>query len=216
MNFCVASFWEKNKTARLNDAKRDTWWRHKRALYKFVKKCDGRIDRQRDGKTLFVRCFSHQKRCIAQCEGSNEKCSYNTCSQRYGHSKFYFSTLNLTNLSKGTPSQRPSMFPKRKFLLVIENCRIGNTISCHLEQKFPAQTSSIGMVAPPMQKSAFYERQPVTGNVHKSHHHLLLPKLINPSHRTASFSTFLKNFSQRCAFFMLFTYTSLWLVNNIR
>ena len=37
---------------------RDTWWRHKCALNKFVKKCD----RQTDRPTIpFRRCFSHQR-----------------------------------------------------------------------------------------------------------------------------------------------------------
>ena len=37
---------EWNKTARLNDARRDTWWCHKRIFYKFEKKCDILTDRQ--------------------------------------------------------------------------------------------------------------------------------------------------------------------------
>ena len=54
-----------NKTARLNDARRDTWWRHKRTICKKSVRdthTDGQKDRRTDRRTIpFRRCFSHQK-----------------------------------------------------------------------------------------------------------------------------------------------------------
>ena len=38
--------------ARLIDATRDTWWRHKCTLYKFVKKCDGHTHTRTHRQTL--------------------------------------------------------------------------------------------------------------------------------------------------------------------
>ena len=43
--------WINNKTVRLSDARRDTWWRHKRILYKFVKKCDRPTEGRTHGHT---------------------------------------------------------------------------------------------------------------------------------------------------------------------